>query len=92
MRSCNVLSQQERLLLQAGVLAIDERDHMADCGAVRASQIGQHGLAVDVLEKRAVGEASKLLVKIVRHMETHTVSKATAETFEFSQPNGIVIG
>ena len=83
--------QQESLLLQAGVVAINERNHMADFGGGCASQASQHGLAVGVFEKGAVGEASKLLVKIVRQVKTNTVAKPTAKAFEFSQPSGIVI-
>ena len=83
--------QQESLLLQAGVVAINERNHIADFGGGRASQAGQHGLAVGVFEKGAAGEASKLLVKIVRQVKADTLTKPTAEAFEFGQPNGIVV-
>jgi len=86
------LFQQESLLLQAGVVAINECNHMADFRGGRASQAGQHGLGVGVFEKGAVGEASKLLVKIVRQVKTNTVAMATAEALEFGQPNGIVVG
>ena len=87
-----MLFQQESLLLQASVVAIDERNDMADFGGGRAPQAGQHGLAVGVFEKGAVGEVSKLLIKIVRQVKTQAVSKPPAEALEFSQPDGIVIG
>ena len=48
--------------------------------------------ATPFFEKRLVGETSKLLVKIVRQVKPHTVSHAAAETLEFGQPHGIVIG
>jgi hypothetical protein len=57
---------QQRLLLQAGVVSVDQLDHLADCAYFGPAQLSKHGLAVGLLEQFRVRESLEASFQVGR--------------------------